>query len=251
MLYGLYPIPALLLVAWGLWNRRTAVGCYWEREATLALILLAAGSILASPNMDPINISAILHHITGLWNIDALVGETLIVWSALLMCHMLIHRAYRHEHAAHLYRWATTPTLITAIPGAAAWFIGGACCEPGAIDNWNYSSALQMHWLLVYGILCYLMIFALVMTAILFRAPRHRVTAWWYMTSFTIGAAFAAVRFTQTITHQPIIPGFKLASLLGLLWMASFAAASGYSWRRKIKAVQPNRMPEGHFLKVW
>jgi hypothetical protein len=229
---------ALTCIGWSLWQRRITWTCTWEWVVTLAVTFQGLGMILAAPATGTgLTIAdRVLHSLTGLWGLNALIGGLFFVGAAAGFAYTALSRALPTDQLARL-----TPRLIRFPAAASAavlvvtYAVSDLSARPNTMDVVS-SPAMRIYWSVLCLVKIYLLLGAGAVLWLLRRAPRHRTVANLYLFACVNGIAVCLARAAATFGPQ----AFRAADVwavwaFGSLWGAGFALAAAYSWQRKTR----------------
>ena len=227
----------LTCIAWSLWIRRVTWSCRWEVAATLNIALQGAAVLLMSPIASE-TVGHWLHAATGMWNLEDYVGHDMYIVAASAVVYNALGRL-QDDHAmqATFKQWVERPATI-CIPLLLATFSlgnGSRIYRPDFFevptDFW-----LNVYWLLLCGMLIYLLSYGCRALMILRRDPRSRRIANVYLVASVSGIAACAVRIvTAFVPSLQNIEGGTLVWVFACMCGAGFALASAHSWRIRTK----------------
>ena len=233
----LFAAAIVIAGAWSLWARRLAVGNQWETATTQALVLIIVGSVLISPVLGAQPLEW-LHRLTGLWNLEALLGGVFILAGITRICQMLIRRVEPEPGATrYIRRWVHAPTAITL---AAAWLgfaIGGAGTDPHALSHTPPMGPINVwiksYWIALAISIIYLTSVAIRYLLILRTEPRHRPVATLYLIACLGGMALGVLSVTGALIGHRSTPVMIGSTIAFLVWLGGYIVVAAYSWRRK------------------
>jgi len=239
MLGQLLMVFAIIAVSASLWSRRLSIGNSWERDTTLALILIVTGTVMMSPILSASSF-ALLHNLTGLYNLEQLPGGLLCVAGDTLLCSMLLQRMVREPAASRiLKRQVVAPALLAT---SAAWlffFAGGAHRDPVALqhtaDMGPINGWMQVYWGTTAAILSYLMSFAFRQLLSLRGADRHRPVADIYMVATMAGMAVGVIGIVTAAAGHTNTALNAIVTIAMFIWVGGLAFGASYSWQRKLR----------------
>lgn len=232
-------VAILAVGAFGLWMRRYAFGNRWEKDTTAALVLIVGGATLTSPAMGFGGIH-FLERLTGLWNVEQLLGSLFVLMGAGRICSMLIRRVISEPHASRcIHRWVDAPTGIGIILTWVCFGISGAFHDRAALshmagmgptDDW-----IRSYWVVFSITMGYLFAFAIRLLLILRTEDRHQPVADIYLFACVAGltdAVLSAV-ISGVFGYMTVATRAGLVTL-DILFVGGFAWGAIHSWRRKV-----------------
>ncbi|HEY2067299.1 MAG TPA: hypothetical protein VGG84_15195 [Gemmatimonadaceae bacterium] len=228
---GLALLATVTIAAWSLWTRRNTWRSTWERAGTLTIALQTAAVILACPLTSHV-VGPALHALTGMWNVEDFAAHCFFIFAAATLVYHALSRLMA-DHAAEFKTFVYYPIALT-FPLRLGAFALSKGSHTYARDFFRLTGRpwLAVYWILVCGIVCYLLIYAARLLLILRRDAVHRRTANMYLAVIAAGLTVCAVRVVTAIDGEvagcPIWWGCCFGS-------AGFALAFGYSWRRRAR----------------
>jgi hypothetical protein len=227
----------LMCIAWSLWIRRVTWSCRWEVAATLNIALQGIAVLLMSPWASE-TIGHWLHALTGMWNLEDYIGhDAYIVAASAVIYNALGRLADDHAMQKSFKLYVERPATI-CIPLLLATFSlgnGARIYKPDFFevptDFW-----LNTYWLLLCGMLIYLLVYGARALLVLRHDPRSRTIANIYLVASASGIIACAVRITTAyVTPLQTIEGGTVVWIFACLCGAGFALTSAQSWRMKTK----------------
>lgn len=224
-------------IAWSLWIRRVTWSCRWEVAATLNIALQGLAVLLMSPLASE-TLGQWLHAMTGMWNLEDYIGHDCYIVAASAVVYNALGRLQDdHSLQTSFKQYIERPATL-CIPLLLVTFSvgnGAAVYRPDFFevptDFW-----LNMYWLLLCGLLIYLLGYGARALLVLRKDPRSRHIANVYLLASASGIAACAVRITTAyVTPLQTIEGGTLVWLFACGCGAGFALTSAQSWRLKTK----------------
>ncbi|MEZ0366477.1 hypothetical protein ACAG26_22630 [Mycobacterium sp. pUA109] len=227
-------------IGWSLWIRRVTWRSRWEVAATLNVALQGCGVALASPAASE-TVGATLHHLTGRWNLeDFLAHDCFIVAASAIVYHALGRLADDDTMRESFRQYVERPATV-CIPVLLITFTlsnGAKTYRPDFFqlptDGW-----LAIYWVLLAGMLIYLLGYASRALLILRKDPRSRRVANIYVLG-AISAMLACLIRALTAIAPPLqaVEGGRLVWLFACLAGAVCAVAAARAWRQKVRWFQ-------------
>ena len=227
---GMMLVCALGACVWALWIRRTAWGCRWEGAPTLAIAMAGASAYLTSPHASS-HLDPRLHRLTGLWNLEDVVGHVCGMTPACAMLYMCLIRFDDDNTVQQRFaKWVGLPVTI-AIPVMFACFMAGVGSkydinfediEPGP---WH-----AVYWLVFCAVIIYLMARTLQILLLLRRVDGRSIVVSMYITTASLTIVCVTVMFLHVVTP------FNLraeAWAIAYVATACWAVTPALSWRRR------------------
>jgi len=224
-------------IAWSLWIRRVTWSCRWEVAATLNIALQGLAVLLMSPLASE-TLGQWLHAMTGMWNLEDYIGHDCYIVAASAVVYNALGRLQDdHSLQTSFKQYIERPATL-CIPLLLVTFSvgnGAAVYRPDFFevptDFW-----LNMYWLLLCGLLIYLLGYGARALLVLRKDPRSRHIANVYLLASASGIVACVVRITTAyITPLQTIEGGTLVWLFACGCGAGFALTSAQSWRLKTK----------------
>ncbi|MCV7422840.1 hypothetical protein H7K45_20015 [Mycobacterium yunnanensis] len=227
----------LLCVAWSLWIRRLTWSCRWEVAATLNIALQGATVFLMSPLASE-TVGHWLHSLTGLWNLEDYIGHDMYVVAASAVVYNSLGRL-QDDHAMQVTfkQYVERPATL-CIPLLLAMFSLGNGARIYAPDFFEVPTDawLSAYWILLCGMLIYLLGYGSRALLILRRDPRSRMVANIYLAASVSGMLACTVRIaTALVPSLQKVEGGTMVWVFACLCGAGFALTSAHSWRVKTK----------------
>ena len=230
----------LASIGWSLWIRRVTWHCRWEVAATLNIALQGLAVALMSPLASQ-TLGVALHRLTGEWNLQNYIGhDCYIVAASAIVYNALGRLEDDHELQKSFKQYVERPATL-CIPLLLATFNLSRGSKVYARDFFALPTDfwLSIYWILLCGILIYLLGFGFRALLVLRRDPRSTNIASLYLVACGSGIMACAVRIITAL-----IPSFQGRFDSALVWFfacacgAGFALTSAESWRQKIKWFQ-------------
>lgn len=218
--------------AWALWIRRQAVGCRWETAPTVMVALAGACAYLTSGHASSA-LGRPLHAVTGLWNVEDLLGHIAFISSVSTAIYMFLTRLASDETLQRLYaQWVGRP-LTLSIPTLIVCHINGV----GGRDYLKQFANLrpQADWLILYWVtlaitLVYLLGYAMRILLLLRGPGDARSVLNLYVATITLTGVSIVLVAAHVITPLAFGASARPIAYLALLgWVVTPA----YSWLRK------------------
>jgi hypothetical protein len=231
-------VITLLCIAWSLWIRRVTWSCRWEVAATLNIALQGVAVLLMSPWASE-TIGQWLHALTGKWNVEDYIGHDAYIVAASAVVYNTLGRL-EQDNAMHqrFRQFVERPaTLCIPLLLAAFWLGNGASIYRRDFFDVPTDLWLNIYWLLLCGMLIYLLSYGSRALLILRKDPRSRPIANIYLVASASGIAACLVRLVTAFV--PALQSLPVSTLL--VWVfacgcgAGFALTSAHSWRIKTK----------------
>ena len=220
-------------ILWSLWSRRLTWNYKWERGTTITLVPMALGAILTSP-LTGAYLAPVMHWLSGVWNLEDVIGDVLLLFAACGICHMVVGRTIKDPNVVlSIYVYFPAAFSISAI--LTAFILGGGEESIDKLEKFPINGWIQTYWILVCGSIAWLLGYALWVLLILSRDRRHRTIANLYMAACASGVAACVTAIIDVLIQHTITPNGMMVSSFAFLWLAGFAIAAGYSWRRKMR----------------
>lgn len=237
-----FPLGALLTgvvyiaAARTLWLRRSTWHVPWEVAATLNVALQAAEIVLISGPVAR-RISPILHAITGLWNIEDLIGHLAYITAMAAMTYMVVSRLDMSEvqFDRYVHRRIEIPSAIF-LPIVFVMFyyagFGNREFDPVLAHPNLWSRA----YFLMYVVAdCYLLAHAIPALVIIRRDSRQKNTATAYLCAIGVSIVTCVV---MLIGSYPMLVWVMIRAET-----AAYAIAASYAWRARVKRLRKTPCP--------
>jgi hypothetical protein len=224
-------------IAWSLWIRRVTWSCRWEVAATLNIALQGLAVLLMSPWASE-TIGQFLHTLTGHWNLEDYIGHDAYVVAASAIVYNALGRLQDDDAMQRTFKQYVERPATLCIPLLLATFSLGHGAQIYRADFFEVPTDfwLSAYWLLLCGMLAYLLGYGFRALLVLRKDPRSSRIANVYLIACACGIAACIVRITTALVPalQPVENG-TLVWIFACLCGAGFALASAYSWRIKTK----------------
>ncbi len=227
----------LAVIAWSLWIRRVTWKCRWEVAATLNIALQGGAVVLMSPWAAE-TVGHWLHALTGMWGLNAFIGHDLYIVAASAIVYNVLGRLEDDEEMQKSFKQYVERPATLCIPLLLATFSLGNGARIYRADFFQVPTDfwLNMYWLLLCGMLIYLLAYGSRALMVLRRDPRSRHIANAYLLASVSGVMACAVRITTAfVTPIQGLEGGALVWFFSCTCGAVFAIASAHSWRIKTK----------------
>lgn len=228
----------LASIAWSLWIRRITWHSRWEVAATLNIALQGAAVALMSPWASS-TLGQWLHTLTGEWNVEDWIGHNCyIVAASSIVYHVIGRLEDPAEFRRMFHRDIEIPATLCITLGLPAFTLGAGAriYQPDFFriptDFW-----LTAYWVIVCGMIAYLLIYGARALLVLRDDPRSRRVADIYLAAAAAGVIAAVCRIAVSFlpaTYQDAWPASMTVWVFSALWGAGFALTSACSWRQKI-----------------
>lgn len=223
-----------------LWIRRDTWRSRWEVDASLNVALQGLGVLLMSPWVSTA-LGPPLYRISGLWNVQHLLGHLcLIVAATAIIRHGLVRLA-GEPLVGRLFRRQVLRPLQVGVPLLVALLI--------AADEGHHRDLLPAHvhtgwlgayWLLLGGLLIYLLSYAGRVLLIVREDPRSRATVDLYLIAVAFGVAASVIQVAAAWAGIDVALPVWSCACPGAI---GFAYASARSWQAKIDWFVADRHP--------
>ena len=227
----------LAVIAWSLWIRRVTWKCRWEVAATLNIALQGGAVLLMSPGAAE-TVGHWLHALTGMWGLNAFIGHDLYIVAASAIVYNVLGRLEDDEEMQKSFKQYVERPATLCIPLLLATFSLGNGARIYRSDFFQVPTDfwLNMYWLMLCGMLIYLLAYGSRALMVLRKDPRSRHIANAYLLASVSGVMACAVRITTAfVTPIQGLEGGVLVWFFACMCGAVFAIASAHSWRIKTK----------------
>ncbi|BBY15888.1 hypothetical protein [Mycolicibacterium litorale] len=226
----------LACLAWSLWVRRVTWSCRWEVAATLNIALQACAVALMSPAASEA-LGPVMYRLTGVWNLEDYIGHDCYIVAATAVVYNALGRLGDDHVLQEKFRYYIQCPATLCIPLLLAAFTlgnGAAVYRPDFFDV-PTDFWLDVYWLLLCGMLVYLLVYASRALLVLRRDPRSRRIANVYLVASAAGVIACAVRVT-TALFDPLqaVNGSIVVWTFACICGGAFAFGSAHSWRRRV-----------------
>lgn len=230
-------IITLCCMAWSLWIRRVTWTCRWEVAATLNIALQGAAVFLMSPFASE-TVGQVLHSLTGKWNLEDYIGHDCYIVAASAIVYNALGRLQDDGALQEAFKQYVERPATLCIPLLLATFSMGNGAAVYRADFFQVPTDfwLSTYWLLLCGMLIYLLVYGSRALLILRRDPRSRRIASVYLMASGAGVIACSIRIiTAYVPALAQIEGGAMVWFFACTCGAGFALASAHSWRIKTK----------------
>ena len=227
----------LCCVAWSLWIRRVTWSCRWEVAATLNIALQGAAILLMSPLASQ-TVGPLLHSLTGKWNLEDYIGHDCYVVAASAIVYNTLGRLQDDNALQAAFKQYIERPATLCIPLLLATFSLGNGAAIYRADFFDVPTDfwLSTYWLILCGMLIYLLGYGSRALLILRKDPRSRRIANVYLLASVSGIVACTIRIiTAYVRPIQALEGGTLVWFFACTCGAGFALASAHSWRIKTK----------------
>jgi hypothetical protein len=224
-------------MAWSLWIRRVTWNCRWEVAATLNIALQMAAVALMSPLASE-TVGQVLYNLTGKWNLEDYIGHDCYIVAASAIVYNAIGRLQQDDALQASFKQYVERPATLCIPLLLATFSlgNGAAVYRADFFDTPTDTWLSAYWLLLCGMLIYLLGYGGRALLVLRRDPRSRTIANVYLAACASGIVACSIRIaTAFVPPLQNIEGGTLVWVFACTCGAGFALASAHSWRTKTK----------------
>lgn len=227
----------LACIAWSLWIRRVTWSSRWEVAATLNIALQGMAVLLMSPLASE-TLGKLLHAMTGMWNLEDYIGHDCYIVAASAIVYNAVGRL-QDDHAMQraFKQYIERPATLCIPLMLAAFSLGNGATVYRAdffevpTDFW-----LSLYWLMVCGMLIYLLSYGVRALLVLRKDPKSRTIANVYLAASASGIIACAIRIVSAyVVPLQIWDGGTLVWVFACGCAAGFALTSAYSWQIKTK----------------
>ena len=237
---GLATLIAITLccIAWSLWIRRVTWTSRWEVAATLNIALQGLAVVLMSPWASE-TVGVALHALTGKWNLEDFIGHDAYIVAASAVVYNALGRLQEDHDLQRSFKvWVELPATL-CIPLLLVTFSLGNGAHIYKADFFQVPTDfwLNMYWLILCGMLIYLLGYGSRALLILRKDPRSRRVANVYLIACAAGIAACIVRLATAFIPalQTLDAGTILVWVFACMCGAGFALTSAESWRMKTR----------------
>jgi hypothetical protein len=225
-------------IAWSLWIRRLTWSSRWEFAATLNIALQGGAVVLMSPWASE-TLGHVLHALTGKWNLEDYIGHDLYIVAASAVVYNALGRLQDDHSLQRTFKQYVEYPATLCIPLLLVTFTLGNGAKIYKADFFQVPTDfwLNLYWLLLCGMLIYLLGYGARALLVLRKDPRSRQVANIYLVASAAGVAACLVRLATAFipplqTHDG---GTILVWVFACMCGAGFAITSAESWRNKTR----------------
>lgn len=236
----LVALAALTVASVALWVRRDTWRTRWDTAATLNVALQSLNVALLYPRVSW-HVSPRLHVVTGMWNVEDLIGHAAYLAGLASLMYMAVTRIKMTDAERRLYlkQRLGLPAAVF-LPLLIGFFMasGGTSYYVADLHFIQVTGVLMCYWLLFIGGSVYLLATTASMLLVIRRDPRSTDVVDMYLGA--IGVSFCS--FAAAIASFAI-DGFNMVTwMLIRAEVIAYALVAAYSWRRRI-AILHGRWP--------
>jgi hypothetical protein len=229
-------VVTLAAIFYSLWIRRDTWRSRWEAGASLNIALQGCAVLLMSPWASE-TLGPALHAITGRWNVEDLLGHICLIVAYTAIIHHGLSRLTDEQQERGLFRRHIEIPLVVGVPLLVAVFIiDDEPYHPDMFPAHVNSVWLGAYWLVLGGLLIYLLGYASRVLLILRKDPRSRATVDLYLISAAFGVAANVIQTSTAWAGVDITLPVWLCACLGAI---GFAYGSARSWHAKVAWFTP------------
>jgi len=226
----------LAAIAASLWIRRHTWRSRWEAGASLNIALQGCAVLLMSPWLSP-TLDPPLYRMVGRWNVEDLLGHICLIVAAMAIIHHGLARFPDDSHARELFRrHVKGPVLLGVGLLVAVFVIADEGYHPDLFPVHIGNRWLGVYWLLLGGLLIYLLGYAGRVLLILRADSRSTTTVDLYLVSAGFVVAANVIQMTTAWAGIDVTLPVWLCACLGA---TGFAYGSARSWRAKVAWFTP------------
>ncbi|OHV04594.1 hypothetical protein [Mycobacterium talmoniae] len=230
----------LVAILCSLWIRRDTWRSRWEAGATLNIALQGCAVLLMS-HWAAAALGPPLHRIFGLWNIQHLLGHICWIFAVTAIIQHALTRLVNQTHLRGLLRKHVARPLWLGIPLLLAVFI--IADESHHLDLFSAPVNdfwLEAYWLVLGGLLIYLLSYAARVLLIARADPRSTETVDLYLISAGFGVAAHVIQIGTAWMGVDVTLPVWVCACLGA---TGFAYGSARSWQSKLAWFTPGNGP--------
>jgi len=222
----------LACMAWSLWIRRVTWTCRWEVAATLNIALQAIAIALMSPFAHE-TLGRALHSLTGVWNLQAYVGHDCYIVAASAIVYNAVGRLQDDAVMQKMFTQYIERPATLCIPVMLALFSLSDASRVFSRDLFTLPTDgwLTAYWVVLCGMLVYLLAFGGRALLVLRNDPESRRIANVYLLATASGITACVVRvITAFVPDLQVWEGGRAVWLFACMCGGVFALASAQSW---------------------
>lgn len=230
-------VITICCIAWSLWIRRVTWSCRWEVAATLNVALQGLAVLLMSPLASE-TLGQWLYSVTGTWNLEDYIGHDCYIVAASAIVYNALGRLQDDHSMQTTFKQYVERPATLCIPALLVAFSLGNGARIYRPDFFQVPTDfwLSIYWLMLCGMLIYLLGYGARALLVLRRDPRSRAIANVYLVASLSGIVACAVRIATA--YIPAFAEFedgKAVWFFACMCGAVFAVAAAHSWRTKTK----------------
>lgn len=235
----------LIVIARALWIRRSTWRSRWEQATTLMLALWAVVGVLVLPWTE-CGLDRVFYDLTGKWAINELLAHICFVFAVAMLNYSIGCRIASDKDMPRLYhQWVELPvTLVVPLMFAAFWLSPKTSSPGGELVELKAGPWLGIYWVLLEGLLMYLLVIAILGLRILRDRRRQRVTANYYLVGCWLGLVGIVAQLNGVfIIRHPIFDDGLIPWAFAGASMITISIAIMRSWQVKVTP-QPQECPD-------
>lgn len=224
-------IATLAATLCSLWIRRGTWRSRWEAGATRNIALHGCAVLLMS-HWAAAALGPPLHRVFGLWNVQHLLGHICWIFAVTAIIRHGLIRLVDETHEHGLVRKYVTRPLRLAVPLLVALFV--TAHEDRHLDFFAAPASdfwLAAYWLVLGGLMIYLLAYAGRILLILRTDPRSTTTVNLYLISAGFGVAASVIQMGTSWAGSDIVLPVWFCACLSVI---GFDYGSARSWRAKV-----------------
>ncbi|WP_395311871.1 hypothetical protein V4U86_14460 [Mycobacterium sp. AMU20-3851] len=230
-------VITLACIAWSLWIRRVTWSCRWEVAATLNIALQGGAILLMSPLASD-TIGKALHSATGMWNLEDFLGHDMYIVAASAIVYNALGRLQDDHQMQRAFKQYVELPATLCIPLLLATFSVSSAHTSYARDLFAAPTDgwLTLYWVMLCGMLIYLLGYGARALMVLRKDPRSRRIANVYLVACASGIIACFIRIATAL-----FPALLEWERGVFVWIfacacgAGFALSSAHSWRIKTR----------------
>lgn len=220
----------VLVVLYSLWVRRDTWWSRWEIGITSAIAMEGCALVLLSPWAAQ-TFGKWLHGVTGLWNVQQLVGHICIIMAIAANCYHVMARLADFDRMRSLYlRQVKWPARLVVPAMVVVFVVADADYRSHGFADGNEGGWADAYWVLMCGLLLYESAYASRLLLLVRADPRAKETIELYGASSTFALAALVAQLSTTWTDTDVS---ALVWLCACLSISIFAVGSARSWQAK------------------
>src|SRR5690349_5715765 len=194
----------LACIGWSLWIRRVTWSSRWEFAATLNIALQGGAVLLMSPWASE-TLGHWLHAMTGKWNLEDYIGHDLYIVAASAVVYNALGRLQDDHSLQRTFKQYVEYPATLCIPLLLVTFTLGNGAKIYKADFFQVPTDfwLNIYWLLLCGMLIYLLTYGARALLVLRQDPRSRKIANIYLVASASGI-LACMVGSSTATVHPL-----------------------------------------------
>lgn len=232
--------PTVVILA--LLIRRRSFRTPWEAAPTV-LVITASSSVFMTSQWASMWLNGYLYSLTGLWNLEDLIGHILLVIAAATAVYAFLGNFADDDVIRDIFTRNVALPITVVIPSLVAFFVWG--CGGHTYQRWfdrlEGRWQLETYWAILTATIICLLGFATRLLLIL-RSDGRTIAIDLYLTAIFVTFAALGINGFQVLTNAEIHVWARFCAYLSAI-MWSVAAATSWTVKSRRRGRIPNPPP--------